>query len=143
MNRYERDFFPKDFLVKSLRPWDNYFWWLELDGFTEKTMVDPEVWSNKKARTPAQTKGQANANNGLVVNTGAKKTIIWLSPELINFSHKMKITVNGGQARLPGQGIEPSLAVMLEDARTRADRKHPFWAKLEMPANRINDGEGD
>ena len=143
MNRFERDFFPKEFLVKSLRPWDNYFWWVELDGFNDKTMVDPDVWSSKKARTPAQTKAQANANNGLVVTTGAKKTIIWLSPELINFKHKMAITVNGGRARLPAQGVEPSLPVMLDDARTRADRKHPFWAKVEMPVNRINDGEGE
>lgn len=143
MNRFERDFFPKDFTVKSMRPWDNFFWWVELDAFTEKTMVDPEEWSNKKPRIPAQTKAQANATNGLVVTTGAKKTIIWLSPELVNFKHKMAISVNGGRARLPGQGAEPSLAVMLEDARTRADRKHPFWAKVEMPANRINEGEGE
>ena len=27
--------------------------------------------------------------------------------------------------------IEPSLEVLLEDARARGDRKHPFWAKVE------------
>jgi predicted esterase len=142
MNRMQRDFFPKEFVAKSLRPWDNYFWWLELDNFTERTMVDPGDWPKKGLR-PAQTKGQANANNGLVVTTGAKKATIWLSPELINFTHKLSITFNGGRSRLPGAGLEPSLAVLLEDARTRADRKHPFWAKVEMPANRINDGEDD
>ncbi|HWB11622.1 MAG TPA: alpha/beta hydrolase-fold protein [Pirellulales bacterium] len=143
MNRFERDFFPKDFTVKSLRPWDNYFWWVELDEFPEKAMIDPEEWSTKKARNPAQTKAQANAANGLVVTTAAKRSIIWLSPELIDFKHKLSISVNGRLARLPGSGVEPSLAVMLEDARTRADRKHPFWAKLEMPSSRVNDGEGD
>ncbi|HEV3341254.1 MAG TPA: alpha/beta hydrolase-fold protein, partial [Pirellulales bacterium] len=143
MNRFERDFFPKEFTVKSMRPWDNYFWWIELDDFPEKAMIDPEEWSTKKARNPAQTKAQANSANGLLVTTAAKKSTIWLSPELINFKHKLSITVNGGRARVPGSGIEPSLAVMLEDARTRADRKHPFWAKIEMPSSRVNDGEGN
>lgn len=142
MSHLERDFFPKEFNVKSLRPWDNYFWWVELDDFPPKAMLDPEEWTVKKGRNPALTKAQANATNGLTVTAGAKKATIWLSPELVNFKHKISITVNGVRARLPGQGIEPSLAVMLEDARTRADRKHPFWAKVEMPTSVINDGEG-
>jgi predicted esterase len=142
MNHFQRNFFPKEFSVSSLRPWDNYFWWLELDGFTDRTMVYPEEWPKKGTR-PANTKGQVNATNGLVVKTGAKKATIWLSPEVINFKHKISITFNGGRARLPGTGIEPSLTVLLEDARTRADRLHPFWAKIEMPSSRINDGEGE
>jgi hypothetical protein len=27
--------------------------------------------------------------------------------------------------------VRPDLNVLLEDARSRADRQHPFWAKLE------------
>ncbi|HQU44035.1 MAG TPA: peptidase, partial [Pirellulales bacterium] len=73
MNRLQRDFFPKSFVTKSMRPWDNYFWWLELADFAQKTMVDPEEWPKKGSR-PAQTTGEANANNGLVVKTGAGKT---------------------------------------------------------------------
>lgn len=142
MNRLQRNFFPKEFTTYSLRPWDNFFWWLELDGFSDRTMVFPEEWPKKGVR-PAQNKGQVNATNGLVVKTGAKKAIIWLSPDVVNLQHKITISFNGGRARLPGSGIEPSLNVLLEDARTRADRQHPFWAKIEMPSNRINDGQGE
>ncbi|MGH7138043.1 MAG: alpha/beta hydrolase-fold protein, partial [Pirellulales bacterium] len=142
MNRLQRNFFPKEFTVSSLRPWDNFFWWLELDGFAERTLVFPEEWPKKGAR-PAKTKGQVNATNGLVINSGAKKAIVWLSPDVISFKQKMSVSFNGGKARLSGTGIEPSLSVLLEDARSRADRLHPFWAKIEMPTNRINDGEGD
>jgi hypothetical protein len=31
----------------------------------------------------------------------------------------------------PGVDIKPELSVLLEDARTRAERQHPFWAKVE------------
>jgi hypothetical protein len=28
--------------------------------------------------------------------------------------------------------------IILEDVRTRGDRQHPFWAKVEVPSARIN-----
>jgi hypothetical protein len=31
------------------------------------------------------------------------------------------------------------MAVLLEDVRTRADRMHPFWAKVEFPGGRVNE----
>ncbi|HEX7378643.1 MAG TPA: peptidase [Pirellulales bacterium] len=142
MNRHQRNFYPKEFTTFSMRPWDNFFWWLELDAFSDRTMIFPEEWP-KKGVQAAQSKGLVNATNGLVAKSGAKKAIIWLSPDVVNFKHKITITFNGGRARIPGSGLEPSLKVLLEDARTRADRLHPFWAKIEMPSNRINDGEGE
>jgi hypothetical protein len=39
--------------------------------------------------------------------------------------------VNGRTLQSGGALIEPDVAVLLEDARTRADRLHPFWAKVE------------
>jgi len=30
-----------------------------------------------------------------------------------------------------GMEIKPTMSVLLEDARTRAERQHPFWAKVE------------
>jgi pimeloyl-ACP methyl ester carboxylesterase len=31
MGRLRRDFFPREFTVKTMRRWDNFFWWIELD----------------------------------------------------------------------------------------------------------------
>ncbi|HJT33462.1 MAG TPA: peptidase [Pirellulales bacterium] len=140
MGRYERDFFPKEFTCNSLRPWDNFFWWVELAEFSEKSMIEPEAFSNKGAR-PAKTKAAVNAANGLNVTTGAGKTIVWLSPKIVDFQQKISVKVNGKAARLPAEGVRPSLGVLLEDARTRADRLHPFWAKVEMPSGVVNDEE--
>ena len=32
MGRFRRDFFPREFECETLRQWDNYFWWVEVDG---------------------------------------------------------------------------------------------------------------
>ncbi len=63
------------------------------------------------------------------VKTGGKLTV-WLSPEIVDFARP--ITVTQGSTRLtPSNAVHPDPLVLLEDARTRADRKHPFWAKVE------------
>lgn len=138
MNRYQRDPFPKQFNCLSLRPWDDKFWWVELDGFSEKTLVEPDDWPPQRGTRPAKTRGQVNANNGISVTSGASKATIWLSPELIDFKSKSGVAFNGARAKLNGGYVEPDLSVLLEDARTRADRFHPFWAKVELPNGRAN-----
>lgn len=141
MNRYQRDFFPREFACRSMRPWDNYFWWVELNDLPPKTIVDPENWPPPRNTRAALTKASLTANNGINVTTGAGKTTIWLSPEVVNMNQKISISVNGRRAPLGGAGFEPSLNILLEDARSRADRQHPFWGKVEMPGGKINELE--
>ena len=131
MNRYVRDFFPKEFNGRSMRSWDNYFWWVELDEFPTKAIVDPENWPSQGTR-PALTKAAANTKNGLSVTTAAGRVTFCLSPGIIDFKRKATLTVNGTKARLEDGFVEVDLKVLLEDARTRGDRKHPFWAKVEV-----------
>ena len=146
-SRYRRDFFPRQFLCRSMRSWDNYFWWLEMDEFPAKTMLDPDDWPERndnrsvapKNYHAAETKASLNATNGINVITGAGKTTIWLSPEVVNFNQKITIKVNGRSAPLGGSGVSPDLPILLEDARTRADRQHVFWAKVVMPEGKVNE----
>ena len=47
-----------------------------------------------------------------------------------NLSQPLRVQVNG--AKLGSEPfVRPDVRVILEDARTRGDRQHPFWAKLE------------
>ncbi|HVC99298.1 MAG TPA: alpha/beta hydrolase-fold protein, partial [Pirellulales bacterium] len=133
MDLHVRDFFPKEFKCHTMRPWDNYFWWVELDAFASKSIFDPDDWPPPRGLRPATTSATANVNNGFNVSTGAGKVTFWLSPSIINFKQRTTLTVNGTRARLGGPFVEPDLAVMLDDVRTRGDRRHPFWAKVEMP----------
>jgi hypothetical protein len=54
--------------------------------------------------------------------------VIWLSPELVDFGKEAEIVVNGRTVRAE---VTPDVEVLLEDVRTRSDRQHPFWAKVE------------
>ena len=64
------------------------------------------------------------------VKAGGAPTTIWLHPELVEFDKKINVYVTGFRPpRLP----EVDISVMLEDARTRGDRMHPFWARVDVP----------
>ncbi|HEX7446591.1 MAG TPA: peptidase [Pirellulales bacterium] len=137
MNRLRRDFYLKEFDCTSIRTWDNGFWWVELADFPAALMANPPDWPPGGTKHP-RTTAQVNASTGIVVRSGAHRATIWLTPEVADFRNKIAIRFNGAAARLADQAVEPSLEVMLEDARTRADRQHPFWAKIEMPGSRAN-----
>ena len=131
MGRKERNFFPREFKVKSMRPFDNYFWWVEMSGMPAKAMVEPTDFPLKHGTTGVQLKALIRGNT-ITVNTGAKKVAIWLSPELVDFGQKIHITVDGKQFKTPGGAIPgPDLATLLEDVRTRGERRRPFWLKIE------------
>jgi pimeloyl-ACP methyl ester carboxylesterase len=131
MSRRQRDFFPKEFTVSTMRPWDNYFWWFEGSDFPERAMVDPVDWPPERGVRPVGITGKRTANNGVSLMTGNCQATIWLSPEMVDFAERVPISVNGRTLQSGGALIEPDVAVLLEDARTRADRLHPFWAKVE------------
>jgi predicted esterase len=132
MNLHRRDFHRKEFTVRSLRPWDNFFWWVETDDPRPVSVILPAEWGEGnvpgKTPRPAETETSGLAPNGLSVRNGScGKIRVWLSPELVTFNDSLKITINGKTFRR----IQPSLEIMLEDVRTRGDRQHPFWAKVE------------
>jgi predicted esterase len=126
MNRQTRDFFPKEFECTSMRPWDNFFWWAEMDDFPERTMVLPLEWSAKSAE--AITEGKIQEGNSIYLNPGGRKATVWLAPEMVNFDERVRINIQGKSRTTQ---IEPSARILLDDVRTRGDRQHPFWAKYE------------
>ena len=130
MSYFKRDFYPREFNCVSMRPWDNYFWWIELSDLPPATMVDPKKWVSRRGMVPLRTEAKILPNNGVRVKTGADSATIWLSPELVDFQQPVPITVNGKKVTRRNESITPSVEVMLEDARTRCDRQHVFWARV-------------
>ncbi len=135
MNLHKRDFNRKEFTVESLRPWDNFFWWVETGDPKEVNMILPAEWGENpipaKKPQPAKTKANPIAPNGVSVNTGSSfgKMTVWLSPDIVTFNNTLKVVINGK----PQKNVQPKIETLLEDVRTRGDRQHPFWAKASWP----------
>lgn len=143
MSRFRRNFFPQRFETRTMRPWDNVFWWIELKDLPERSVVLPDQWQSKgmqsvpaRSTQAAQTKATCSGNS-LHIVTGAHDVTIWLSPELVNFNKRLTISVNARNLSGASQ-IEAQLSTLLEDVRARGDRQHPFWAKIETPTGRVN-----
>jgi len=132
-HREPRNFFPKQFTVLTMRTWDNYFWWLEASKLPTAGIVEPSDWPPARGTKAIEISGKVNASNGLSINAGGIKVTVWLSPELVDFNKRIDIKLNGSKLNPKAPLIQPDLNVLLEDVRTRGDRLHPFWAKVEQP----------
>ena len=133
-HREPRNFFPKMFSVATMRTWDNYFWWLEAGKLPPRGIVEPSSWPPGHGVTVNRIVGKVMPTNGLSNTTGASNLTVWLSPEVVNFNDStrpIRVLVNNRPITKNGR-IEPDLRVLLEDVRTRGDRLHPFWAKVEQ-----------
>lgn len=133
MALYKRDFGRKEFTVTSMRPWDQFFWWVELGEIPDRFVVLPANWPQPKARD-AETEAQITQGNTIRIKTPCEYLTVWLAPEFIDFSKK----ISYGRERID---LVPTVDVMLEDARTRGDRQHPFWAKYTPPVGKRRPGE--
>lgn len=128
MDYHRRDPLPKSFTCVSLRPWDNFFWWIELESIPPKFVVLPAAWNNRTNTAQVEAEMKSATSISVRASDGCK-AILYLTPEMVNFENRFTVTVNGKSQSVTTQ---PSMAVMLEDARTRSDRQHPFWQKLEL-----------
>ena len=128
---HARDFSPTEFETVTMRPWDRFFWWVEVEGLPSAAITLPGAWP--ASGRPATVEGTVQEKRNVRVKTGARRATVWLSPQLVNFEGDVSVTVNG---RKKARNIQPSVEVMLEDARLRGDRQHPFWAKVEVNTGR-------
>ena len=129
-HRADRDFFPKEFTVSTMRPWDNFFWWLEVTKFPERAMIEPSDWPPARGVRAAELKAKVLASGDVTVNTSGIRATVWLAAEVADPNRPpITVTVAGKSTKVNQQ---PDLTVLLEDVRTRGDRQHPFWAKVSL-----------
>jgi pimeloyl-ACP methyl ester carboxylesterase len=129
----KRRVMPKELECVAMRPWDNFFWWLEANGMPEKSMVLPSNWPPPRGVRPVPIQGKRLETNKVWAEVKAERVVVWLSPELVDFSQRLVVEVNNRTISPRDRIVRPDLNVLLEDVRTRADRQHPFWAKLSTP----------
>jgi len=132
LSSHRRQFFPREIEALTMRPWDNYFWWLELDQIPPRAMAVPAEGKERNVR-PIKSAAKILENNRITVSAKSGRCVVWLSPEMVDFAQPITVTVNGRPIR---KDAAAEVKTLLEDVRTRGDRQHPFWAKVEWPDER-------
>ncbi len=159
MNRCKRSFpLPREreFACRTMRPWDNFFWWAQIESLPPNSIATGWTASHESKPfttgsgltapggggtvrslplpagvRPLLVQGSVPANNTLVLTAGNSRATIWLSPEIVNFNARINITIGGRRPSGVPAMIKPSVETMLDDLRFRGDRQHPFWARVE------------
>ncbi len=137
MEPQRRQFDVRQFKCSTMRPWDNYFWWFEMDLAGLPQMLLPEEDWRSADRRDREITGQVKDSrpNLFYLRGAAGDATLWLLPELVDFSRDVEI--DGQSGKFKGE-VVPSRKTLLEDVRTRGDRQHPYWAKIVRSNKRWN-----
>jgi predicted esterase len=133
MSLHERRFHRDEFECVTMRDWDSFFWWVEMGEFPPQSTVNPYNWPPPTGSRPAIIEGNVYPGNRVSVKTNVGHVTLWLSPEMVDFSERLSIVVNG---KSRSEVVTPSVKTILEDVRTRSDRQHPFWAEVYKDTGR-------
>lgn len=136
MERKKRNFYPEKFEVRTMRPWDDFFWWVDVETLPPNSIVLPAQFPVRGA-IPAKISAELIPSvNTLKVNVPTGKVTFWVGPSMLDFEQPINFLVNGKKVRVP-RDTKPDLRILLEDVRTRGDRQNPFWQKLETETGKF------
>lgn len=133
MGRRGRGAPPEEFECVTMRPGDDYFWWVEAEGLPAKSLVPPAKWPPARGVRAASLRARRFSGNKLGVYGGAAKVTVWLSPDVVDFDQPLEVEYNGKRLVPRGERVTPDLRTLLEDVRARGDRKRPWWASVRGP----------
>lgn len=129
---------PRTLNFVTMRPGDRFFYWLEAAA------IAPENTTNAfelDSGSDAGRKGIFDANlldpthNTVRISkipSADRSGILWLSPEMIDFSREVTVVFRGKTNKY---NLRPEISIMLEDVRQRGDRNHFFWQRIQLGRN--------
>jgi pimeloyl-ACP methyl ester carboxylesterase len=128
---------PKEFEMDVLRPSEDRFYWVDMDGVPESVSNSQVLVDNPADRGRIRPMSlKANITDGgedratIYVKSGAARHVLYLSPDLVDFNRRVTIIVNG--RRRFNEFLQADAATMLEDLRQRGDRQRLRWVRIEL-----------
>jgi len=121
---------PEKFSVVTSRAGDRYFWWFETTQLNPEKLVHPLLEPDRWDEYEIEASLNKEANLVRIQKAAAKEYSIWLSPDIVDFTKKVTIDAKGTSRKYD---INGSTQIILEDVLGRADRQHPFWARVDTP----------
>ena len=100
---------PEEFECVTMRPWDNFFWWLEVRGLADK-MVAPSSWPPRRGARPLRVGSKLLVGNKIAVSARADAVTVWLSPDLVKFDQPLEVDLFGRSIGPRGWLLTPDLA---------------------------------
>ncbi|MGQ9503989.1 MAG: alpha/beta hydrolase-fold protein [Thermogutta sp.] len=134
MSYQQRNPAPVEFTARSMRAFDNFFWYLEIHDLPSSVITPPATWPPRNP-TPLLVRGRIPSENTLLLQVGSARAVVGLGPEFVDFNKRLSVTVNG--QRIDTRDLQPDIQTLLEDVRKRGDRQHPFWATIETATGRV------
>ncbi len=112
----------------ALRPTDVYSWCYEVRNISDEYLMYPHQYREQRPRELKVSLERPAASNKITIQRSTGEGTLWLSPDIVDFDQAVEISLRGGSNFR--DFIQPSRRILLEDVRTRADRRRPYWAKL-------------
>ena len=130
MKVHQRVVTPTQFEVRTMRPWDNFFWYIEVSDFAPATMVLPAEWpGERRGAGTIEVQLEPTKNLIFIRQCSASRATVWLHPDMVDFDSPIEIRFKGKQNRVV---VTPDVGTLLEDVRGRGDRQHPYWARVDL-----------
>lgn len=115
---------------QTQRTTDHRFYWLSVDGISEKCLNTPRGFNH--FGQPATVQGKIGEGNTIMVHAkGAKTVTVWLGRGMVDFEKPVGVSINV-QSRFNNRKLTPSLGTLLEDFYQRGDRLRLFLVKIEL-----------
>jgi pimeloyl-ACP methyl ester carboxylesterase len=123
---------PKTIDAVAMRRGDQFFWWLEMPVLLDNIVVDPFLWDQTDNRRPGKVAASVGDGNQIRVGQGPSNSFV------VNLEPSMGVRMDETivvryRSRTVNVNFDGRLDFLLEDVRTRADRKRPFWTQVTIP----------
>lgn len=126
-----RQSIPDEIDVVTMRTGDQYFWWLELGPLKPSIDIEPVLWNADRITTGNIEAAIRGDNLVRVASIPSDSFRLLFRPGMgLDLNKPIDIRHGSVTSKLEfDQSIEP----LLEDTRTRADRKRPYWFSFSYP----------
>jgi len=123
---------PRSLGMVTMRHGDQFFWWLELNSLAASVAIDPFLWDQADSRHKGKIVASIGSNNEIRIVQGPSDNFrVFLEPSM-GIRLDQRVTVRY-RTRSVTHDFNGGLDFMLEDVRTRGDRKRPFWSMVSIP----------
>lgn len=122
---------PDKIETATMRRGDQYYWWLELIDLNPQIQIDPVLWEQAERTRAGKVDASISKGNLIRFDGPCDAFELWLRPtRSLNLNQPIKLKHRTRQKTVEFDG---GLETILEDVRTRADRKRPFWMRVRYP----------